>query len=95
MFTAGRFWQHPAGSFLAPPLLACLVTAYAVPVVLCRVLERYPHNGKVLKIWGRFQEWVLHDPGRAQKSYTEALKRGVGESLLSLASERLSKTGVN
>jgi hypothetical protein len=26
------------------------------------VLERYPHNGKLLKIWGRFQEWVLHDP---------------------------------
>jgi hypothetical protein len=23
------------------------------------VLERYPQNGKLLKIWGRFQEWVL------------------------------------
>jgi hypothetical protein len=26
------------------------------------VLECYPQNGKLLKIWGHFQEWVLHDP---------------------------------
>lgn len=52
-----------------------------------RVLERYPQNGKLLKIWGRFQEWVLHDPARASKSYAEAVKRGVSENLLNLTSE--------
>jgi hypothetical protein len=26
-----------------------------------RVLERHPQNGKPLQIWGRFQEWALHD----------------------------------
>lgn len=52
-----------------------------------RVLERYPQNGKLLKAWGRFQEWVLHDPARASRSYVEAVKRGVGENTLNLTSE--------
>lgn len=51
-----------------------------------RVLERYPQNGKLLKVWGRFQEWVLHDPTRAARSYAEAIKRGLGDNMLNLTS---------
>jgi hypothetical protein len=63
--------------------------------ISCRVLERYPTNGKLLKIWGRFQEWVLHDPPRAAKSYAEAVKRGVSENLLNLTSEELLGCFIN
>eukprot|EP00775_Hariotina_reticulata_P013181 gene13181-13312_t len=53
-----------------------------------RVLERYPSNGKLLKIWGRFQEWVLHDPARAARTYTEAAKRGLlGDSMFNLTEQ--------
>lgn len=44
-------------------------------------------NGKLLKVWGRFQEWVLHDPHRAARSYAEAIKRGLGDNMLNLTSE--------
>eukprot|EP00879_Flechtneria_rotunda_P032111 GHRR01035266.1.p1 GENE.GHRR01035266.1~~GHRR01035266.1.p1 ORF type:complete len:431 (+),score=120.72 GHRR01035266.1:122-1414(+) len=54
-------------------------------LVYKRVLDRYPQgNGKLLKIWGRFQEWVLHDPVRASRSYAEAVKRGLGDTMLNL-----------
>jgi hypothetical protein len=26
--------------------------------MLCRVMERYPNNGRLLKIYGRFVEYV-------------------------------------
>jgi hypothetical protein len=47
----------------------------------------FPQNGKLLKVWGRFQEWVLHDPSRAARSYAEAIKRGLGDNMLNLTSE--------
>jgi hypothetical protein len=46
-------------------------------------------NGKLLKVWGRFQEWVLHDPSRASRSYAEAIKRGISDNMLNLTSECL------
>jgi hypothetical protein len=49
--------------------------------------HRYPQNGKLLKVWGRFQEWVLHDTSRAARSYAEAVKRGLGDNMLNLTSE--------
>ncbi|WIA34679.1 hypothetical protein OEZ86_012993 [Tetradesmus obliquus] len=38
-----------------------------------RVLERYPSNGKVLKVYGRFLEFVRNEPGTAAKYYTLGL----------------------
>ncbi|KAI8467685.1 MAG: hypothetical protein J3K34DRAFT_523567 [Monoraphidium minutum] len=49
-----------------------------------RVLDRYPANGRLLKIYGRFLEWVRNEPSVAQKYYVEAMKQGMGESLLGL-----------
>ncbi|WIA14496.1 hypothetical protein OEZ85_003018 [Tetradesmus obliquus] len=49
-----------------------------------RVLERYPGNGKVLKVYGRFLEFVRNEPGTAAKYYEEALKQGTSESLLAM-----------
>jgi PAS domain-containing protein len=50
------------------------------------VLERYPGNGKVLKVYGRFLEFVRneHEPGTAARYYEEALKQGTSESLLAM-----------
>jgi len=49
-------------------------------------MERYPSNGRLLKIYGRFVEFVKNDPWSANKYYQEALKLGFNESLLSLSS---------
>lgn len=48
-------------------------------------MERYPSNGKLLKIYGRFREHVCNDPWGASKLYGEATKQGTVDSLLSLA----------
>lgn len=50
-------------------------------------MERYPRNGKLLKIYGKFQEFVLHDPWRAARSYQEAVKAGLGDSILNLTGQ--------
>lgn len=50
----------------------------------CRVLERYPNNGRLLKVYGRFLEYVRNDPWTASKFYAEAVKQGTTESLLNL-----------
>jgi hypothetical protein len=50
-----------------------------------RVLERYPNNGKLLKVYGRFLEFVRNDPWTANRYYVEALKAGTKENLLELA----------
>lgn len=50
-----------------------------------RVLERYPKNGRLLKVYGRFLENVRHDPWTASKFYMEAQKNGTTESLVNLA----------
>lgn len=51
-----------------------------------RALERYPSNGKLLKVYGRFLEYVHNDPWKASRYYSDAMKIGTEESLLSLAS---------
>ena len=47
-------------------------------------MELYPRNGKLLKVYGRYLEYVRNDPWTAGKYYSEALKLGTSESLLSL-----------
>jgi hypothetical protein len=47
-------------------------------------MERYPNNGRLLKIYGRFLEFVRNDPWTANRCYSEAVKLGTSESLLSL-----------
>lgn len=54
------------------------------PNFCCRVLERYPKNGRLLKIYARFLEQVRGDPSTASKFYQEAAKIGTSESLLGL-----------
>lgn len=51
---------------------------------LFRVLERYPSSGRLLRAYGRFLEWVRNEPSMAQRCYTEALRKGMGESLMAL-----------
>jgi hypothetical protein len=48
-------------------------------------MDRFPANGKLLKIYGRFLEYVRNDPWNASRFYSEAMKQGTSESLLSLA----------
>lgn len=50
-----------------------------------RVLERYPTNGRLLKVYGRFLEYNRNDPYTASKYYEEAMKQGTSESLLNMA----------
>jgi hypothetical protein len=42
------------------------------------VLERYPQNGKLLKIWGRFQVWVLLNHTSTMLLLLLLLLQGVG-----------------
>jgi hypothetical protein len=51
-----------------------------------RVMERYPGNGKLLRAYGKFLEDVKHDPWAANRQYQEALKVGVGDSMINLGS---------
>eukprot|EP00775_Hariotina_reticulata_P009651 gene9651-9811_t len=60
-----------------------------------RVLERYPINGKLLKVYGRFLEYVQNDPWNASKYYNEALKQGTTESLMSLTTGSVNAKGVD
>ncbi len=50
----------------------------------CRVLERYPNNGKLLRCYGKFLEDVKHDPAAAARAYGEANRNGGGDVMLSL-----------
>jgi hypothetical protein len=51
-------------------------------------MELYPRNGKLLKVYGRYLEYVRNDPWTAGKFYSEALKLGTSESLLGLLGDR-------
>ncbi len=48
-------------------------------------MDRYPANGKLLKVYGRYMEFVCNDPWGACKYYAESAKLGTEESLLNLA----------
>lgn len=67
-----------------PKQASSMLTMYLIGAC-CRVLERYPANGRLLKIYGRFLEYIRHDPWTASKFYAEALKQGTSESLINLA----------
>ena len=41
-------------------------------------------QGRLLRVYGRFLEWVRNDPPTAARYYAEATKQGTGESLLAL-----------
>lgn len=41
-------------------------------------------QGRLLRVYGRFLEWVRNDPPTAARYYAEAVKQGTGESLLAL-----------
>lgn len=47
-------------------------------------MERYPNNGRLMKVYGRFLEYVRNEPWIASRFYDEAMKQGTTESLLSL-----------
>ncbi|KAG2432252.1 hypothetical protein HXX76_009170 [Chlamydomonas incerta] len=49
-----------------------------------RVIERYPANGKLLRVYGKFLEDVKHDVPAAQRVYTEAARNGGGDAIMSL-----------
>lgn len=53
----------------------------------CSVLDRYPTNGRLLRAYGRYLEWVAHRPGPAQRCYGEALRAGLRESLAELIAD--------
>lgn len=55
-----------------------------IAIAPIRVMERYPDNGKLLKIYGRFLEFVCHDPWSASKHHTEAMKLGTCDNLAAL-----------
>lgn len=60
----------------------------------CRVLERYPSNGRLLKVYGRFLEYVRNDPWTASRYYDEAKKLGTTESLLSMTQGQAGPDGL-
>ncbi|KAG2446966.1 hypothetical protein HYH02_008120 [Chlamydomonas schloesseri] len=49
-----------------------------------RVMERYPNNGKLLRVYGKFLEDVKHDAPAAQRVYAEAARNGGGDAIMSL-----------
>ncbi|PNW76743.1 hypothetical protein CHLRE_11g469500v5 [Chlamydomonas reinhardtii] len=49
-----------------------------------RVIERYPNNGKLLRVYGKFLEDVKHDAPAAQRVYAEAARNGGGDAIMSL-----------
>ncbi|KAG2441028.1 hypothetical protein HXX76_003881 [Chlamydomonas incerta] len=49
-----------------------------------RVLERYPTNGKLLRVYGKFLEDVKHDTSAASRAYTEASRNGGGDAIMNL-----------
>lgn len=55
------------------------------------MLERYPNNGKLRKIYGRFQEYVRNDPWTAGSCYTEAMKQGLNDNLMGLVNGTAGK----
>lgn len=59
-----------------------------------RALERYPGNGKLLKVYARFLEYIRNDPRSASLFYQQAAKAGTSESLLNLTrGQNLSAAG--
>lgn len=52
-----------ASSAALKSLMVACADQPSVHLLCCfRVLERYPTNGKLLKIYGRFLEYVRNDP---------------------------------
>ncbi len=49
-------------------------------------MERYPNNGRLVKIYGRFLEFVCNDPWAAARQYQEAMRLGLADNMLGMAS---------
>jgi hypothetical protein len=43
--------------------------------LICRVIEQYPKNGKLLKIYGSFREDILNDFKGASRVYYEVARQ--------------------
>ena len=48
------------------------------------MLERYPTNGKLLRVYGKFLEDVKHDPVAATRAFAEASRNGGGDAIMNL-----------
>lgn len=62
-------------------------------VLACRVLERYPDSGKLLKVYGRFLEFVQNDPEAARHYYSAAMHHGTSDSMVKMVSSALAVAG--
>jgi PAS domain-containing protein len=62
-------------------------------VCWCRVLERYPDSGKLLKVYGRFVEFVQNDPAAARHYYASAMHHGTSDSMVKMVSAALAAAG--
>ncbi len=49
-------------------------------------MERYPNSGRLVKIYGRFLEFVCNDPWAAARQYQEAMRLGLTDNILGMAS---------
>ncbi|WIA20263.1 hypothetical protein OEZ85_006098 [Tetradesmus obliquus] len=58
-----------------------------------RVLERYPDSGKLLKVYGRFLEFVQNDPEAARHYYSAATHHGTSDSMVKMVSSALAVAG--
>eukprot|EP00775_Hariotina_reticulata_P009112 gene9112-9281_t len=95
-----QFWHsvlHDAVSFKDLQAAVAYIdkTSHQANTVYKRGLERYPTNGKLLRIYGRFLEYVRNDPWGASKFYSEALKQGTTESLMSLTAGSTDSSGMD
>jgi PAS domain-containing protein len=59
----------------------------------CRVIERYPDSGKLLKVYGRFVEFVQNDPPAARHYYASAMHHGTSDSMVKMVSSALAAAG--
>jgi PAS domain-containing protein len=57
------------------------------------VLERYPDSGKLLKVYGRFVEFVQNDPTAARHYYAAAMHNGTSDSLIKMVSSAVAMAG--
>ncbi len=80
-----------------PPSFVCLLVndliSLGMGLLLCRVLERYPTNGKLLRCYGRFLEDVRHDHAAAARVYGDAARHGGGDAIMSLDLSSVQQVG--
>jgi PAS domain-containing protein len=91
-------FQHHGKGCAAPAcnIMHALELSHCCLVLLClacRVLERYPDSGKLLKVYGRFFEFVQNDPAAARHYYAAAMHHGTSDSMVKMVSSALAVAG--